>query len=107
MRLCVSCKSYVKNTDTKCQYCGTIISEQTKILEEEKMNEKGKGKKLLRLEIVVDGDQLGKALSTQGFSDDISGTLEIIGLLEHAKLKEMEKLKTLGKHTYETEDEEL
>lgn len=37
---------------------------------------------------------MGKIVQKDGFPDSLSATLELVGILENIKMKEMERLKT-------------
>lgn len=50
--------------------------------------------KVLKIEVRIDGDKMGKIVQKDGFPDSLSATLELVGILENIKMKEMERLKT-------------
>ena len=50
-------------------------------------------KKELNIKIIIDGNQVGTMVQRKGFSNDISGTFEVIGVLENVLDIEKEKLK--------------
>lgn len=56
--------------------------------------------KIIKIEVRIDGDKMGKVVQKEGFDDSLSGTLELIGLLENMKLKELERLKTFAREDF-------
>lgn len=50
--------------------------------------------KILKIEVRIIGDKIAKVVQKEGFDDSLTATLEVIGLLENIKAKEMERLRT-------------
>jgi hypothetical protein len=100
----------------KCKYCNTYIpgqqcpgcgrkNEQTKLEEIKMNNETKKVKKLMINVIVEENGKLAKAVSHEGFADDISGILEIVGILEYIKQRELDKMNSIASAEYSDEGE--
>lgn len=56
--------------------------------------------KKITIEVRIENNKMAKIVQKEGFDNSLSGTLEVIGLIENIKQKELEKLKTFVKEEY-------
>jgi hypothetical protein len=50
-------------------------------------------RKELNIKVVLEGNQIGTMVQRKGFTNDLSGTFEVIGILENILEIEKEKVK--------------
>ena len=97
----------------KCKYCNTYIPGDKcpgcgKKNEQQKLEEKMTDKKIkkLQIQVFIEGGKLAKSVSHEGFPEGISGILEIAGIIDYVKLRELEKMKSVASQNYSDEYEE-